>query len=1094
MKAGILFAVTFALIFLTVIPGRAGKFAGIEPGRSTKEDVEAVLGAPLSTVSGGERYDYDGKRYQAKVISIRYSPEDFVVESIDIYPIPETFKGEYQDWFALEAPASTQKDERGRLVEYYFPQAVVLHYQGPTDVDPVEYFSHVPFEKREPEKTLEKVETEKSTLIASPSSVRPGDLITVKFSGVPGNPQDWIALYPAEAPGERYGEWYFLEGKTEGELSFTAPEKEGDYEFRLFADWPEGGYEAIAISDLIRVGIKPLTPGLDNELLKAAGEGDMEQVQKTLQARADVNTKGENGWTPLLRAAGQGHTKIVRTLIEAGADLDWEATTGQTALNAAAFEGHSEIVRALIEAGANVDAKSKNAQIDYFKDATALFMASRAGHTEIVWVLVQSGAEVDVRNSRGDTPLFLAALFGHTDTVRTLIEVGGDVQARAKDGATSLMYATESGKIELVWILVDAGVDVNAKVTGDVPSPYAGASALMVAAYNGHLKIVEALLIAGANVNATNNEGQTALTLASKEGHAEIVEILQEPEKSRMMARQALGQDLIKAVNEGKVEALQILIRFGADVNAKDDDGVTALLKAVEAGFIDIVLTLLDSGVDVDGTGRYGETPLMVAAAEGQNNIVEMLIQTGAEVNRKAVGDEKGEGAGWTALMLTAMENREEVMRQLLSVGADPEVTNDAGETALDIAKSEGNKEAIRLLEEAAKIASTKPEESTLTDSPLAPVGVLDLSQAPEAWARQWTVVSTAQNFAGGGSAGFYPEAVRSGDANPNRGREGILYLHPKTQKEPAKIVRRVTLSGTQPVLRMGVSGNRNVDGDWALAVKVNGQPLEGEKIIAGSQGWQDLTFDLSPFSGQAVSIEIEARANNWSYEYAFFDYVRIDEEAEEEKSLKVSVDAPPTPALGLIAYWKFDAGSGSRVQDSSGNGNDGTIQGATWTTGRFGKALAFDGKDDWLDIPDLRFDGDFTIEAWVKLTGTIGSADAIVGQEGGGQDINFYGERLRLYAPGDKVIAKTATVSDVLTHYAITRSGNQLILYYNGVPDATGTWTGDFIPKAIGRGNAGYLSGSINEVRLYSRALSQLEIEVDMKATEPAIVGTPPE
>ena len=255
MKAGILFAVTFALIFLTAIPVRAGKFAGIEPGISTKEDVEAVLGVPLVTVSNGERYEYDGKGYQAKVISIRYSPQDFVVENIDIYPIPETFKAEYQHWFALAAPTSAEKDERGKLVEYYFPQAIVLHYQGPTDVDPVEYFSHVPFEKSEPEKLLERVWAEEPTLTASPSSVRPGDLITLKFNEAPGNAQDWVALYPAGAPGERYGEWYYLEGRTEGELSFTAPEKEGNYEFRLLANWPEGGYEAIATSKVVRVGV-----------------------------------------------------------------------------------------------------------------------------------------------------------------------------------------------------------------------------------------------------------------------------------------------------------------------------------------------------------------------------------------------------------------------------------------------------------------------------------------------------------------------------------------------------------------------------------------------------------------------------------------------------------------------------------------------------------------------------------------------------------------------------------------------------------------------------------------------------------------------
>ncbi|GAG24086.1 unnamed protein product, partial [marine sediment metagenome] len=164
-----------------------------------------------------------------------------------------------------------------------------------------------------------------------------------------------------------------------------------------------------------------------------------------------------------------------------------------------------------------------------------------------------------------------------------------------------------------------------------------------------------------------------------------------------------------------------------------------------------------------------------------------------------------------------------------------------------------------------------------LGEIPEKEVGVLDLSQAPEVWAREWTVLSTLLDFLGG-KAGFYPEAERSGDANPNPGREGILYLHPISTEEPARLSRRITLTGPSPTLSIGVSGNRDVDGDFALVVKVNGESLGEEKIIAGAQGWQDQTFDLSAYSGKTVTIEIEARANNWYYEYVFFDYIRVDE------------------------------------------------------------------------------------------------------------------------------------------------------------------------------------------------------------------------
>ena len=166
---------------------------------------------------------------------------------------------------------------------------------------------------------------------------------------------------------------------------------------------------------------------------------------------------------------------------------------------------------------------------------------------------------------------------------------------------------------------------------------------------------------------------------------------------------------------------------------------------------------------------------------------------------------------------------------------------------------------------------------ASIEKKPSVPSGMLDLSKARETWAWDWTVMKTLMSFGGGGKPGFYEDPVKSGDANPNSGRKGVLYLHPTSQEEPARITGQIALKGNNPILKMGVSANRNVDGDWALTVKVNGKPLDREKVIQGNQGWQDLTFDLSPYSGQTVNIEIEVRANNWWYEYAFFDYIRID-------------------------------------------------------------------------------------------------------------------------------------------------------------------------------------------------------------------------
>jgi WD40 repeat protein len=99
----------------------------------------------------------------------------------------------------------------------------------------------------------ESIRNNTPVLIASPASSSPREIIRLKYSNASGNRGDWIALYPIGETSENYDKRYeeYLYGKVSGELSFIAPEEEGLYQFRLFADWPN--YDAIAISNSIRV-------------------------------------------------------------------------------------------------------------------------------------------------------------------------------------------------------------------------------------------------------------------------------------------------------------------------------------------------------------------------------------------------------------------------------------------------------------------------------------------------------------------------------------------------------------------------------------------------------------------------------------------------------------------------------------------------------------------------------------------------------------------------------------------------------------------------------------------------------------------------
>ena len=73
----------------------------------------------------------------------------------------------------------------------------------------------------------------------------------------------------------------------------------------------------------------------------------------------------------------------------------------------------------------------------------------------------------------------------------------------------------------------------------------------------------------------------------------------------------------------------------------------------------------------------------------------------------------------------------------------------------------------------------------------------------------------------------------------------------------------------------------------------------------------------------------------------------------------------------GLIGYWSFNEGEGTQVYDDSGNDNEGTIYGATWTTGIYDNALDFNGETDLIDI-DIEGTNVYTYSFWVKPKYTI--------------------------------------------------------------------------------------------------------------------------
>jgi ankyrin repeat protein len=161
-------------------------------------------------------------------------------------------------------------------------------------------------------------------------------------------------------------------------------------------------------------------------------------------------------------------------------------------------------------------------------------------------------------------------------------------------------------------------------------------------------------------------------------------------------AQADLDQRLIRAAKANNAGAAAQLIRAGGNVNAKDAIQDSAFLYAGAEGFNEVLQLTLAAGADVRSTNRFGGTALIPASEHGHVDTVRILIAAGVPVNHV-------NNLGWTAMQEAILLNnggprQQEVVRQLLDAGADPNIRDPQGRTALENAERLGFAENAALL------------------------------------------------------------------------------------------------------------------------------------------------------------------------------------------------------------------------------------------------------------------------------------------------------------------------------------------------------------------------------------------------------------
>ncbi len=382
-------------------------------------------------------------------------------------------------------------------------------------------------------------------------------------------------------------------------------------------------------------------------LALAAQSGSLPVVERLLAAGADPNRSLPGGETPLMRAARRGEPAIVQALVSAGADPNArEEASGQTPLMWAAGEGHAAVISALLESGAVLGARSSGGW-------TALLFAVREGRTTAVEALLDAGADVNetllvarpagrgaasprddpAANGPGASALAIAAANAHYELAARLLERGADPNASAQ-GWTVLHQVTWVRKpgqgstgpgprgsgslssLDLVKRLVAHGADLDARMreraqVGVTALNMIGATPFLMAARSADAPLMRALAALGANPRLPNQDGATPLIVAAGLG------------------THSPGED---PGSEAEVlEAVQVALELGNDLNAVDNNGNTAMHGAALKQVPSVVSYLASRGADIriwNQRNKQGWTPLRIAAGVFRGGMFRFHVPT----------------------------------------------------------------------------------------------------------------------------------------------------------------------------------------------------------------------------------------------------------------------------------------------------------------------------------------------------------------------------------------------------------------------------------------------------------------------------------